>query len=124
LVTLSKGRFEGIGYWGMIVNKTPIVYGDFDNDGTQDIAVTVTANAGGTGIFSYLVLFTNNNGSPKYMTNSYIGDRVQLNSITYNKNIFTVDLITQGPDEARCCGTLRDIFNYKLTGDTLTELMK
>ena len=90
--------------------------GDFNNDGLSDIAAIITANGGGSGVFYYLVLFANNNGTPQYMMSKELGDRITINKISYSDGIFSADIITQGPNDPMCCGTLHEILqdvNYK-----------
>lgn len=130
MVALKNGEVEGvyksdgIGHWSMGLDKDFMVSGDYNNDGKLDVASVLIASGGGSGVFYYLVLLANQNGSPKYMTSQYLGDRIKVNSIVYKDSVFSVDVITQGPDEGYCCGTLHKVFEYKLADGKLFEVKK
>jgi hypothetical protein len=122
MVTLNNGRLEGGEYWGLGVDKQPVIFDDFNNDGKQDIAVDITASGGGSGVITYLTLFINDNGNPKYMTSIDLGDRIDVKDMTYKNGIFSVTMITQGPGEGLCCGTLLKVSKYKISDGSLIEV--
>lgn len=127
MVALNNGevdgvyKSDGIGRWSITLNKDLIVSGDYNNDGVSDIATVLIASGGGSGVFYYLVLFANENGSPKYITSQYLGDRIKVNKVIYKDKFLSVDMITQGPDEGYCCGTLHKVLNYEIANDVLVE---
>ncbi len=86
---------------------------DLDADGAQDIVAVIADTSGGTGYFFALEAFINDGGAPRYAGRLSLGDRIKVNTITADKNIITVDIITQGPGEGLCCGTLRQVKTYE-----------
>lgn len=94
---------------------------DFNNDGAVDMFATVISNSGGTGVVYQLMAFVNENGIPKYAGKLEMGDRIQVNKISANKNSVTVDIITQGPGEPLCCGTTRQAKVYTFDGKAFVE---
>ena len=65
MIALNNGKFGGVDgenyFIGLNTGNSSYAVGDFNNDGLQDIAATLIANGGGTGVFAYLVIFTNKN---------------------------------------------------------------
>ena len=62
---------------------------DINKDGTDDVAVVLTNDAGGSGTFYYLAIFTSGS-SPVIENTSYLGDRIVVNDITFTNNQFQV----------------------------------
>lgn len=127
-VSLNNGEIigvyksDGIGHWVMSLEKDFVLTGDFNGDGKRDIAAVLFAGGGGSGMFYYLLIFENDNGEQKYVASQYLGDRIKIKGITYKNDIFSVDMITQGPDEGYCCGTLRKTFQYKFDKGVMSEI--
>jgi hypothetical protein len=108
---------------GLNTVSSSYAYGDLNGDGASDLVAIADASTGGTGMFTYLLSFTNKNGQPQYAASQFLGDRITVNNVTIqNGGIITVDMITQGPGEPMCCGTLRVIKQYSLKGGALTEV--
>jgi len=103
--------------------STSYAYGDLNADGVSDMAVVLNMTSGGTGVFSYLTVFTNNNGAPKFVDGQVLGDRIKVNQISINNGIISSDIITQGPGEPMCCGTLRTVVQYKLSAGKLQQVL-
>jgi hypothetical protein len=99
--------------------STSYTYGDINNDGANDLVATIKANTGGTGIFNYLVAFANDKGTPHYIAAALIGDRIQMKKLTIQNGVITAHIITQGPGEAMCCGTMPASVLYRLDGNSL-----
>lgn len=127
-VTLKNGEVvgvyesDGIGRWSIEMSREHVVQSDFNDNGKEDVATIVHANGGGSGIFTHLVLFENKNREAVYTTDQYLGDRIKINNVSYENGIFSIDMITQGPNEGLCCGTLNKIFKYKLANNVLVEV--
>ena len=128
MVTLENGKYDFGGgnspesHIALDTDKSSYATGDFNNDGLSDIAAVVTFNGGGTGVFYYLTVFLNDNGTPKYLTAAPLGDRTTINKITFVNGTFSVDIITQGPNDPMCCGTLHETLHFKLQNDTLVSI--
>jgi hypothetical protein len=94
---------------------------DYNNDGAEDMFVVVNSFAGGTGYFFDLLAFKNVNGTPVFSGSTSLGDRISINKISAVGNVITADIITQGPTEGMCCGTMRQIRKYTFDGSKFTE---
>ncbi len=94
---------------------------DFNSDGAGDIFVTTVSNSGGTGWFYNLIAFKNVGGEAVYAGSMDLGDRIKINKISADKNEVTADIITQGPGEGLCCGTLRQVKTYTFNGAVFKE---
>ncbi len=99
-----------------------ITYGRLNG---QDVAAVVLAtDSGGSGTFYYLhVMVTGGpeDGQPAEVASTFLGDRVQINSITIKVNQIGVDMVQAGPDDPMCCPTQRVVKTYELQGDQLVE---
>ena len=91
--TLVNGELEQAIEDSTTVNKFKLLdfkaAGDINKDGTDDVAVVVTNDAGGSGTFYYLAIFTSGS-SPVIENTSYLGDRIVVNDITFTNNQFQV----------------------------------
>ena len=96
-------------------------YGDLNGDGLEDAAVVLAMNGGGTGWFERLIVFMNDNGKPKQVAASSLGDRTIINSITIYGGFITVDMLAQGPNDGACCPTMPLVVQYVLDGNELKE---
>jgi hypothetical protein len=126
MINLQNGTVSGVNTftnstWDMKLDKdqSSYVIADFNHDGLPDIAAIIWANSGGTGEFAYLAIFTNSGSQPTYFLSKEIGDRVTINKVYTQNNILSVDLITQGPNDPMCCGTLHEVLNYGIENDSL-----
>ena len=100
-------------------STTSYAYSDFNNDGMGDVVAVIEANNGGTGRWKLLTLFLNNHGFPEYTTAYYLGDRISVESLTASGTDIFIDIITQGPDEGRCCGTTPLSMNLSVYGNSI-----
>ena len=91
--TLVNGELEQAIEDSTTVNKFKLLdfkaVGDINKDGTDDVAVVLTNDAGGSGTFYYLAIFTSGS-SPVIENTSYLGDRIVVNDITFTNNQFQV----------------------------------
>lgn len=91
--TLVNGVLEQAIEDSTTVNKFKLLdfkaEGDINKDGTDDVAVVITNDAGGSGTFYYLAIFTSGS-SPVIENTSYLGDRIVVKDITFTNNQFQV----------------------------------
>ncbi|MDB5239079.1 MAG: hypothetical protein JWO00_414 [Candidatus Parcubacteria bacterium] len=123
-VALKDGHYEDDAQSiQMDLDDKPASYaaGDLNGDGSDDLVAVYAETTGGTGYFYYLAAFLNEKGSPKLAAWTDLGDRITVNKISISKGVITADIVTQGPNDAMCCATLRKIFTYKLSGSALIE---
>jgi hypothetical protein len=78
----------------------PIATGDLDGDGLPDSVVLLAINPGGSGTFIELAVVLNDKGNPRHIGSASLGDRVKVRSISIQNRIVTVDLLTQGKEDA------------------------
>jgi hypothetical protein len=57
-------------------------FGDINGDGLEDAAVTLIADTGGSGTFTYLALVVNDNGTARPLPAVLLGDRIEVKSLT------------------------------------------
>jgi len=105
----------------VIVQITTISYGNLA-DGRPAAAVIHATNAGGSGTFYALSVVLVVNGEPSEIAAIPLGDRINLNSISWDEGEVFLDLITQGPDDPMCCPTQREIRRYALVNNALFEI--
>lgn len=91
-------------------------------DGVPSIAVVLVSNSGGSGVFNDLAVVQEQDGQPVNVATTLLGDRVSILSLSIVDNQIVVDMITQGPDEPMCCGTLEVVNTYELQGSELVEV--
>ncbi len=137
MITLSDGKAEGRFFEGKLGgDETPntgytltlststssYASGDLTGDGVPNVVATIRVWSGGSGYFTYLTVFENSGGNFKYLASKALGDRIKVNSVNIESSIISVDIITQGPNEPMCCGTLRVVRQFRMTGNDLVEL--
>ncbi len=98
--------------------------GDLDGDGSDDAAVVLVTDPGGSGTFFDLAVLSEQGGAPVNVASQALGDRVDLRSLTIESRRIIVDMVTHGPDDPMCCPSLRQIVTYELQGDVLAEVAR
>ena len=76
--------------------------GDINGDGRPDAAVVLVARTGGTGVFYYLAVVLNQNGSPINVVTYYLGDRISVKSIEIRRGEVIATLLIRAEDEPMC----------------------
>jgi hypothetical protein len=118
-VTLVDGEFDDRDAMIHTVLTEWIAYGDLDGNGVDDAAVLLASNTGGSGVFVELHAVLNTKEGPSDAAYVMLGDRVEINDLTVENGVITVDLVTQGADDAMCCPTMPVITSYALSGSEL-----
>ena len=98
------------------------IYGDLDGDGAEDALTFLSSSAGGPEIVVSLEAFLNKNGRPAHAASYRIGDRVAIDSVTVDREVVHLYIITQGPDDAACCPTLHVLRKVRLQNRTFVEI--
>lgn len=126
-VTLDEGRWEGEHYTPGGASRPTIglvdhfvVKGDMDGDGTDETAVLLWENSGGSGTRSYLAVMGRNQGRVTNLGTALVGDRVQVITGWVADQQIALDLVRAGPEDAACCPTERAVMGWELTADGLT----
>jgi hypothetical protein len=101
LYTLVNGELEQPIEESSAVNKFKLLdfkaSGDINKDGTDDVAVVLTNDSGGTGTFYYLSIFTS--GTPIVENTYNIGDRIEVKDLKFADNKFQVTYLDRSPEE-------------------------
>ena len=113
-VTLIDGVYEGEPFVEGGASRPVVTYidntvahGDLDGDGQDDAVALLIENSGGSGTFAYVGAQLNRSGQPIDAGVALLGDRVQLISMHVEDGQVVAEIVTQGPDEGLCCGTLK-----------------
>ena len=119
-VTLHGGRYENAGETPVRITLLDLTaFGDLDGDGAVDAAVLLACETGGSGVFVQLAPVLNRQGRPLNPDTTFLGDRVKVERLRIEVGQVVVDLVTQGPDDPRCCPTRREARFYRLRGRAL-----
>ena len=118
---LSDGRFEEAIAPGsatkLIITFTDWhAFGDLNGDGLSDAAVILVPNPGGSGTFYTLEAVVNDDGLPKPIASTLLGDRIKINAVTLQAGKVTVDMVTHGKNDPMCCPTQPVTQTYRLEG--------
>lgn len=123
VVQLNDGKFEqgtlgGDDYVSVSVTNF-ISHGDLNGDGFDEYAAMVAENYGGTGVFIFLVVFSDVKGELVSQTSAWVGDRPQLNAISIGNGEIFLDATIHKTDDPMCCPTLRTARHYMLKNNQL-----
>jgi Immunoglobulin-like domain of bacterial spore germination len=123
VVQLTNGKFEqGTpgGADAMSIAVTDFVaVGDLNADGTNEVAALVSENYGGSGVFVFLAVYTNENGTLLFQNSTMVDDRPQLKALSIAGGEIFLDTVIHGSDEPMCCPTLRTTRHYRLIDNQL-----
>lgn len=128
VVQLKDGKFErgapGDTDYASVQVTNFVATGDLNSDSKDEIAALISENYGGSGVFVFLAIFDNVDGTPTYVASTLIDDRPQLNALSIKNNEVFLDatihgLDEQGNAEPMCCPTWHTTRNYRLVNDQL-----
>ena len=105
----------------LYVNLVKIALGHLSHNQTKDAAVIYAYNTGGSGFFMMLGAVINDQGQPKNIASTDLGDRVKINSLTIQSGKIIIDMVTHGPNDPACCPTVKKLASYVLVGNKLVE---
>jgi hypothetical protein len=97
----------------------PVAFGDLNGDGTQDAALILATNGGGSGTFYNLITVLDQNGTPAQVGFASIGDRQIINNLQIAGGWIILDYITQSRSDALCCPSERRLRSYLLETSAL-----
>jgi hypothetical protein len=123
VVQLTDGKFEqgtpgGTDSISVTVSDF-IAVGDLNADGVNDVAALVSENYGGTGVFVFLAVYTNENGSLTFQNSTMVDDRPQLKALSIQGGEIFLDAVIHGADEPMCCPSLRTTRHYRFVDNQL-----
>ena len=94
--------------------------GDVNGDGKPETAVIFGASSGGTGIFIDLAIFADEDGTPRQLMSTRLGDRVRVIAVHITNGLITVELDQHSQVDPMCCPAERAIREFRVEGDSLT----
>jgi hypothetical protein len=124
---LLDGRFEAPAAPGSAARTTVQLgvsraFGDMNGDGSEDAAVTLVVDFGGSGTFTYLAAVINQAGTAKALPAVLLGDRVVVNSLAIRDGSVVVEMLTRRSNEPMTDKpTVAVTRIFRLHGDTLVE---
>lgn len=128
-VTLTEGLYEGEPFSADSPTRPTVtlvnnggIFGNLDGDGVEDAAVFLVENSGGTGHFTYVSAQLNQNGQPVDAGAVLVGDSTQVKSAAIENGQIVAEFVTQGPEDAQCCPTLKVRKSYALQEGQLAEV--
>jgi len=104
------------------IDGTPqVAFGDLTGDGVDDGAMVTACNAGGVGWPATVQLYS---AGPTRLGGIDLGDvthggREIVTDISISDGVVHVSWITQGPDEALCCGTVKMVGDLRVDGPSV-----
>lgn len=96
-----------------------VTAGDLDGDGQDEIVALLSENFGGTGVFVFVAIYKDVNGTPAFITSRIVDDRPQLNALSIENGEIFLDAVIHGMDDPMCCPTLRTTRHLRLVNDQL-----
>jgi len=124
VVSLKDGKFEqgtpgGADY--VSVNVTDFVSaGDLNGDNKSEVVALVAENYGGSGVFTFLAVYADVNGTLAFETSALVDDRPSLKAMSVQNGEIFLDAVIHASDDPLCCPTLRINRHYRLvTGNQL-----
>ncbi|MGZ9225970.1 MAG: hypothetical protein ACXW4M_10485, partial [Anaerolineales bacterium] len=109
VIQLANGQFEhgATGSADFIsVHMTDFVAaGDLNGDGVDEVAALISENYGGTGMFVFLAVYANVDGTWTFQASSMVDDRPQLNALSIEGSEIFLDAVIHRMDEPECCPT-------------------
>jgi len=93
--------------WKITLSIQDIVFGDYNEDGTENFIMIVTSHEEyTTGVFYHAFAFTALPHNRYWLEASYLlGDRIRFRSVEIIENTIHLKYLTHGPDEGLCCAS-------------------
>ena len=101
-----------------------VANGDLNGDGRDEVAALVSENYGGTGVFVFLVVYADVDGTLTYQNSVIVDDRPQVNALSIENGEIFLDAVVHGTDEPMCCPTLRTARHYHLSSLNQIDLVE
>lgn len=105
----------------LVIKFQQFAIGDLDSDGQNDSVVILFVSPGGSGIFYFLTAVLNKGGQPQVASATSLGDRVLIEDLNVQNGVIVINLVTQGPEDAMCCPTMKVERQYRLQQGNLVQ---
>ncbi len=103
--------------WGNMM-----AYGELNNKGEKDAAITLRYSGGGNSSYVLLEGVINDNGLPENTAFVNLGDPIKVKSITISEQKIYIDMLIQGSNDAQCCPSKFVTHVYQLQDNQLVKL--
>ena len=120
-VKLTDGKYQEPNFKALITLDSAMAWGDLDGDGSQDAVVVLVSNTGGSSAFYHLQAVLNQNGQPRPVASTLLGDRVKIEAMDITSGVITVDLLTRATQDSLCCPTQKTRQSFRLQGSRLIQ---
>jgi len=119
-VTLVDGKWEAPdrdgASGGWVSLSSADLHGDLDDDGRDEWVVMLDASGGGSGMFSYMVVFGQRDGHWEQIAAPVaLGDRIEFRDQRVEPGRILFDVVQGGPDDPACCPGELATLVYTLT---------
>lgn len=127
-IRLHDGRFEMVAAVGSATQIWTAVYGsilhgDLDDDGDEDVALMLSHDPGGSGMFFYVAVAINRNGHYQGTNAVFLGDRVLPLTLTIRDGLLVVGYADRRLGEAMTTPpSVPALRHMMLTNHTLVKL--
>jgi heat shock protein HslJ len=128
-VELKDGVYEGPTFDASGASRLRValieqlmVSGDMTGDGHDEAAVFLTASSSGSGSYTYLAIVTKPGYSYQNIATENLGDRIQVRALRFAGGTLILDFITAGPEDAKCCPSLKMRNTYRLVDGELRQI--
>lgn len=126
IVQLTNGSFSqgtpGADDYMSVTVTDFVAVGDLNDDGTEEAAALISESYGGTGVFVFLAVYADVNGTLTFQTSRIVDDRPQLNALSIENNEIYLDVVIHGTDEPMCCPTLRTTSHFRWVDNQLERI--
>jgi len=78
------------------------------------VAGLIAENYGGSGVFTFLALYREVNGTLEFITSVFVDDRPKLDALQIEDREIFLDITTHNADDPFCCPTLHNTRRYRL----------
>lgn len=92
-----------------------VASGDLNGDGKDEVAALVAENYGGSGVFVFLAVYADVNGTLTFQTSLMIDDRPSVNAMSIDNGEIFLDVVIHDSEDPFCCPTLHTSRHYRLT---------
>jgi hypothetical protein len=123
LVQLENGAYQegqpGDAEYLQVLVSEFIALGDLTGDGVNEAAAIISETYGGTGVFVFLAVYSEENGEAVFQTSAFVDDRPQIDEIAIEDNEVRLVATVHRLDDAMCCPTLETLRHYRLVNSVL-----
>jgi heat shock protein HslJ len=99
-------------------------FGDLNGDGSQDAAVTLVVDSGGSGTFTYLAPVLNEQGTAVPVASTLLGDRIVVKSLVIQSGSVVVVILTRQADQPMSAEPTTEVTRtFQLRGKALIEVL-